>query len=418
VDASPTAYTIRSDGGKPFLAKTSAIENFSKYLKNKNITDIIIYYTRNNYNMYVKSVRIFRSAAKKVSHIFADTVESFFSGIDAESIYSFRKIITSKSIFWVDFYKPVTISIDVEYLEEIVKRQEAEIDKHVRVFLFSLILFTIDKLKEMTMGHNIIEFECHNACSLFVTNFNKCKYGQMLLWVEQYALGAIVRFINKGKAGLDKVEEKKADDILEKIFNDFREYIKTKSENKEYNFLDEERELLKKVILYAIGVFSLHYIIHFIDFNSFTKENLIYEGITMNLKYLENQKVLEIMTGHMKMHLKKYDQDFLQKLDSILKHEDIGLSVFWDEYEWHTKSVTEKECYYQESHLTENFLFLVLSVPKYSDIMSFRLRVPMSLEHVIKTIDLLTGRQYSIDMIYVIAFYILNDMKQQDTLSF
>ncbi len=75
-----------------------------------------------------------------------------FSGIDAESIYSFRKIITSKSIFLGDFYKPVTISIDVEYLEEIVKRQEAEIDKHVRVFLFSLILFTIDKLKEMTMS--------------------------------------------------------------------------------------------------------------------------------------------------------------------------------------------------------------------------------------------------------------------------
>ncbi len=78
VDVSPTAYKIRSDGGKQFLAKNSSIENFSKYLKNKNIVDIIIYYTRNNYNMYVKSVRIFRSAAKKVSHIFADTVESFF----------------------------------------------------------------------------------------------------------------------------------------------------------------------------------------------------------------------------------------------------------------------------------------------------------------------------------------------------
>ncbi len=68
--------------------------------------------------------------------------------------------------------------------------------------------------------------------------------------------------------------------------------------------------VLKQIIVYSIGVFSMHYIMHFIDFNKFYKDNFLYREIRANVTLNKAEKVLKIKVDNLKIDFEMYDENF------------------------------------------------------------------------------------------------------------
>ncbi len=433
----PTAYKVSDSWTKKFMANNKEIMKFVKYMKNKNIMYyriVYIDYPTPKYRLDVKSMSILRGISKKVRYIFEDSVVDVFLRIsNAEEMKKQNrkevvKPITPELLVLSDVYEPRKININLDYVKKktMGKNQYAS-DEKIKALFFSLILFTIDKLKEKAAAYDIIEFRGNDIIGsdsifLFHLSFQECTYDYIYLEVKSFSIWedneepfiGTVRFISKKEGETYKVEEKKLDDFLEEIIEDFREYIKIKTGRKRYAFSKKAKMVMKQIIVYSIGVFSMHYIMHLVDFNEFYKDNFVYREIMINITLDELEKVLKIKTDNLEIIFKKYNENFWEYIYSTTKDSYNVYAIFKDKNGFtaiaHPFDMWN-QCDTYKSNLDENFLFLVHNYSDERDVVkNFLLR--FIVKNISKVLNLLTGYQYSKDFIYKNASYILYDSKK------
>ncbi len=292
-NASPTAYKIRGIAYTQFAVEHSEIKNFQKYLKYKDIINLDIGSNTVYYSLYVKELRILNNLAKKVKYIFEESIDDVFLNLGRNRSTPLSADITSELRVLEDLYEPKNINNNLEYLKkEIMRREQDNRYKEIRFFLYSLILFTIDTLKDMFKKYDTIEFICNECSYLFYFSFSECEKDNISLRVPEEMPEGIVKFVNKAEDIKNEVKEEKLSMFLDKLTDKFEKYVKTKTKNEEYAFPDKKRLLIKEIILYSIGVFSLHYIIQSINFNDFAKDNFVYREVSIGIEYKEERNFL------------------------------------------------------------------------------------------------------------------------------
>lgn len=415
----PTAYKISNNWAKNFWAKTfrandDKIKEFEKYLKNKNAIKFdVIYQPKKEYKLRVKKLRIFRNKSKKVRHIFARAITGVFSAISPERILpAFNSNFNKPEPFALDkFYIPQEINTNLQYvLEEVVKVEKY---KYLEAFYISFILFTIDMLKVGAKFYDIIEFASNDSFYLFNIVFEKCINDYIYTEIEAFndekkMPSGIVRFMNKTKDGRIDVKEVELDAFLENVIENFREYVKERSNGEEHNFSEQTKKIMKQIILYSIGVFTFHYISQFIDFNSFYKENSLYREIETHFVYKEWEKVLNIRTRAKTIRVRVLNDNFLNYICSIDRERGDSIAVFRDGDKFRTiiiPSKSEDVCVEYMANTDKNFLLLVGLGGCSGGEKSFIVRFPASIEHLIDILKLLTSGEYHKDFIYKLASY-------------
>ncbi len=237
----PTAYKVSDSWTKRFMANNNEMRKFEKYMKNKNIMDYKIDYAASKYDLYVKRISILRGISKKVRYIFEDSVVAVFLRIfnaleiKKQNRKGVVKPITPELLVLSDVYEPRKININLEYVKQkTTERNQYASDEKIKTLFFSLILFTIDKLKEKAAAYDIIEFRGNDIIGsdsfyLFHLSFQECTNDYIAVQVKGFNIWegnkepfiGTVRFISKKEGGTYKVEEKKLDDFLEEIIEDF-----------------------------------------------------------------------------------------------------------------------------------------------------------------------------------------------------
>lgn len=200
-----------------------------------------------------------------------------------------------------------------EFLKKIKPKlfsPEAEKDNAFIDFFLPIVLFTIDKIKELTHKQEYIEIFGTRLDNLFSLGVDS---GGDLGWHHDFDLKGWVDSIYI-KFGMGK-DIFTMDDFLTLFFiNDLKQHLKNKT-GKSIQF-KKAYYVLKMAVLHSISFFILHYILSLINFRHLIKISQIPKTIRLTIK--EENDALVIEDNNKSLTFEKYNKKFFDEAAPLL----------------------------------------------------------------------------------------------------
>ncbi len=346
----------------------------------------------------VSRVRFLSREVTKVKNISAEAVSSVFEVRSVQAIQEEDEDESEAVLQKV--YSPKNITVDLKYIDEKIKNGNEQIAN----FIFSLALFTLDKLKEKLIDD--VEISSNNLFHLFTLSMLRCENKPIKVQLEKVndfknkLENSYV--ISKKKMENNKVQIQKVtlNQFLMAILSDFENAILG------FKLSESKREELKVIVLHAIGVFTLSYIVRFIDFYNLERDHFAKNMMEIRMKKVGVTCELTILGKNFKTI--EHDETFLQNLyDWVLS----GDKFFYlgQKGELILDKPSSKKlilCNGYSANTEDDFLFIASGFlnPKKIHDSFFSIYVPASIKHLVNFFRYLTGGKLKIDDLYKIAY--------------
>ncbi len=383
-DLMPTPYRIKDETRKKIYVLTNILseEGFNKYLKRQDIFDIDVVLDYGSIYLNVSKVRILRKYAVRVVNISGYALEQAIDKV--KYLSTIQENIAQKKTALIETYKPKNVKVDLKYIQTSDK---------LKIIIFSLVLFTIDKLKEEAIKNEEIEISSNKFFYLFYLAFGTLGEFTPLNTGFKDIIDKLdkgyVKIVKKTKSNESQTKEIILDTFLGEILSNFANTFNT-------TFTEKEKEILRGVLLFAIGLFTLSYITHFIDFKSFSKKHFMEDLLRISLK--KENGVWMAKVGNKNFYFKECDEGALDKMRSMGGDQVIYLE--------HNGNLVTADYFKSKPATTSEIRFWFYLTLKWGEVLEetrFDLHTPVAFMWAMKVLDFLTGWKLKKDYLYRLA---------------
>ncbi len=332
----------------------------------------------------VSKVRILRKYAVRVVNISGYALEQ---AIKVKNLWEIRSNIDQKETSLVGTYRPKNVKVDLKYIQTTDK---------FKIIIFSLVLFTIDKLKEEAIENEEIEISSNKNFYLFHLAFGMRGESTPLNTSFRDDINKLdkgyAKLVKKYKSNENQIKEIRLDVFLDEILSNFANTFNT-------TFTEKEKKILMGVLLFAIGLFTLSYIIHFIDFKSFSQDHFMEDLIIIGIRKEDDDWLANV--GYKDFILKECDETALDKMRSLLiKH--YGNKIYLDQ----NGKLMPADHFKSKSDTMSGMVFWFYLTGYWEEKLEetkFDLETPANFMQVMKVLDFLTGWKFEKDYLYNLA---------------